>query len=326
MNTLRENDGYPPQYPTAQDSEAPVLVTNQGRLMVTQKPAGFGTFNLMCSDTYVKLPYNEACEVRITNNTQYEIAVSETWSKSVLGDFDKEPFKDGESVNGVDGWEADYAVTTPDDRNDELRQPILGILQGRRSVFVDGKLTKSAPEPNDGSKIASLFRPRTSKISVGLGIFNSTKDLKLGIYTKDGVFGIKNKDGEFPSLVKVTSDEIRLELTFAPSTGLYKAYAYQGNGRQLISTSTESEIVSANLNYNSWKVGADCDGSIVDQFLFYKIKNDSLDFEHIISGSSVTYPVVDSSDEIMVKNLGSSLNSYQNSTDSIFISGFYAKS
>lgn len=326
MNTLRENDGYPPQYPTAQDSEAPVLVSNQGRLMVTQKPAGFGTFNVMCADKYVKLPYNEACEVRLTNNTQYEIAVTEAWNKTVLGDFDKAPFEDGRSINGIDGWEADYAVTTPDDRNDDLRQPILGVLQGRRSAFVNGKLTKSAPEPNDGSKIASLFRPRNSKKTIGLGIFDSAKDLKLGIYTEDGVFGIKTKDGEFASQVKVTSDEIRLEIVFAPSTGLYKAYAYQGDERQLISSSTESGIASANLNYGSWKVGADCDESIVDQFLFYKINSDSLDFEHIISGASVTYPVVDSSDEIMIKNLGSSLGGYQDNTDSIFISGFYAKS
>ena len=30
MNTLREKDGHPPIYPTVQDSEVPVLVTNQG--------------------------------------------------------------------------------------------------------------------------------------------------------------------------------------------------------------------------------------------------------------------------------------------------------
>ena len=180
MNTLREQDGYPPQYPTAQDADAPALVSNHGRLMVTNKPAGFGTFNVMCSDGYVKLPHNQASEVRLTNNTQYEIAVLETWEKTILGDFDKPPFEDGRSVNGVDGWEADYAVTTPDDKNDELRQPVLGVLQGRRSVFVEGKITKSAPEPNDGSKIASLFRPRTSNITIGLGIFDSAKEFKTG--------------------------------------------------------------------------------------------------------------------------------------------------
>ena len=83
MNTLREQDGYPPQYPTAQDADAPALVSNQGRLMVTNKPAGFGTFNVMCADTYVKLPYHQASEVRLTNNTQYEIAVIETWKRGV---------------------------------------------------------------------------------------------------------------------------------------------------------------------------------------------------------------------------------------------------
>ena len=153
MNTLRESDGYPPQYPTVKDTEAPVLVTNEGRLMVSSRPAGFGTFNVMCADGYVKLPYNEASEVRLTNNTQYEIAVSETWRKTVVGDFDKPPFEDGRSVNGVDGWETEYGVTTPDDRNDDLRSPVLGVLQGRRSVYIEGKLTKSAPSnPNDGSK------------------------------------------------------------------------------------------------------------------------------------------------------------------------------
>lgn len=326
MNTLREQDGYPPQYPTVQDADAPVLVSNQGRLMVSSKPAGFGTFNVMCADQYVKLPYNSASEVRLTNNTQYEIAVIETWKPTVLGDFDKSPFEDGRSVNGVDGWEAEYAVTTPDDKNDELRQPILGVLQGRRSAFVKGKLTKSAPVANDGSKIASLFRPRTNSLSIGLGIFDSAKDLKLGIYTKGGIFGIRTGGGESDSEVKVTSDEIRLEIVFAPTTGLYKAYAYQGNGRELIATGTEAGIQSINLSYTSWKVGADCDESIVDQFLFYKLNSEQLNFEHIISGASVTYPVVNASDEIMIKNLGSSIGNFEDASESIFISGFYAKS
>ena len=59
---------------------------------------------------------------------------------------------------------------------------------------------------------------------------------------------------------------------------------------------------------------------------FYKLNSDELNFEHIISGASATYPVVDSSDEIMVKNLGSSMGNFKDNTDAIFISGFYAKS
>ncbi len=325
MNTLREQDGYPPKYPTVQDSEVPVLVSNQGRMMVTHTPAGFGTFNVMCDDKYVKLPYNEASEVRLTNNTQYEIAVTKTWEKVTLGDFDNAPFEDGKSVNGVDGWEGN-GTTTPDDRNDELRNPVLGVLQGRRSALINGKLTKQAPEANNGSKIACLFRPRTRGLNVGLGMYDSGKDLKLGIYTKDGVFGIKTPDGEFDSAVKVESDEIRLEIVFAPTSGLYKAYAFQGKGRQLINSSTEPNISSVMLSYSSWRVGAECVDSIVDQFLFYKFDNTSLNFEHIISGASVTYPVVNSCDEIMIKNLGSSVGDYTDNEDPIFISGFYAQS
>lgn len=325
MKTLREQDGFPPQYPTAQDADAPVLVTNQGRLMVSQKPAGFGTFNVMCDNTFVKLPYYEASEVRLTNNTQYEVAVCETWTKQTLGHFDGDNYKDGQSVNGVDGWEGN-GTTTPDDMNDELRAPVLGVLQGRRSVLVSGKLTKSAPVPNDGSKIACLFRPRTSSLNVGLGVYDSGKNLVLGIYTKNGIFGIKNTDGEYDSAVKVTSDEIRLELVFAPSSGLYKAYAYQGSGRELINSSNFSGITSAVLNYDSWRVGSECNDSLVDQYLFYKINSDSPSFEQIIPGSSVTYPVIDSSDEMMVKNLGSSPGNYEDSSDSIFLSGFYARS
>ena len=51
------------------------------------------------------------------------------------GDFDKDPFEDRRSVNGVDGWEAEYAVTTPDDSNDELRAPILGSSSGKAFGF-----------------------------------------------------------------------------------------------------------------------------------------------------------------------------------------------
>ena len=65
---------------------------------------------------------------------------------------------------------------------------------------------------------------------------------------------------------------------------------------------------------------------IVDQFLYYSLDKDRLDFEQIISGASVTYPVLDSTDEIMIRNLGSSIGKYEDSTDAIFISGFFAKS
>ena len=186
--------------------------------------------------------------------------------------------------------------------------------------------TKSAPLPNNGSKICIIIQTQNHKKTIGLGIFDSAKNLKLGIYTKGGVFGIETVDGESDKQLKVTSDEIRLEIVFAPTSGLYKAYAYQGGVRQPIHEGTEASISNLNLNYSSWKVGADCDESIVDQFLFYQLNQDGLNYEQIISGASVTYPVVDSTDEIMIKNLGSNVGRFEDASESIFISGFYAKS
>ena len=106
-------------------------------------------------------------------------------------------------------------------------------------------------------KIACLYRPRTKEKSVGLGIFDSAKNLKLGIYTEDGFFGIKDADSETLTQVKVTSDEIRLEIVFAPSSGFYKAYTYQGNGREELGSGTEYAISTQALSYGSWKIGAD---------------------------------------------------------------------
>jgi hypothetical protein len=326
MNTLRENDGFPPQYPTVQDSEVPVLVSNDGRLMVTTKPSSFGTLNVMCADKFVKLPYHEASEVRLTNNTPYESAVIQTWTKSVVGDFDKSPYEDGQTINGVDGWEG-QGTTTPDDRNDGLRAPVLDILQGRRSVLLEGKITKAAPTsvPN-GSKIVSLFRPRVNDRSVGLGIYDSGKSLKLGVYTKGNVFGLHVDGSDVETNIKITSDEIRLEILIAPTTGAYKVYAFQGNGREQLGSGTSSAIKNDALSYQSWRVGAEANGSIVDQFLFYKLNDANLDYELLASNGSATYPIVDGTDEIMIKNIGSATGNYNDKTDSIFISGFYAKS
>lgn len=326
MNTLRENDGFPPQYPTVQDSDVPVLVSNEGRLMVTTKPSNFGTLNVMCADKFVKLPYHEASEVRLTNNTPYETAVIQTWSKNVLGDFDKPPYEDGKSIDGINGWEG-QGTTTPDDRNDDLRTPVLDILQGRRSVLVEGKITKAAPTtvPN-GSKIASLFRPRVNDRSVGLGVYDSAKLLKLGVYTKNGVFGLYVDGSDTDTDIKVTSNEIRLEILIAPTTGAYKIYAFQGSGREQLGSGTSSAIKNDSLSYESWRVGAEGHGSIVDQFLFYKLNDTNLDYELLASNGSATYPIVDGTDEIMIKNIGSATGNYNDKTDSIFISGFYAKS
>lgn len=327
MNTLRENDGYPPQYPTAKDADAPVLVSNQGRLLVSQKPAGFGTFNVMTADTYVKLPYHEASEIRLSNNTTKDIAVINTWETHVLGDFDKDPYEDGRSVGGINGW-AGSGYTTPDinDENDPLRSPILDILQGRRSVLIEGKLTKAVGQvPSNGSKIASLFRPRSSEKNVGLGIFDGSNNLVLGIYTKDGVFGISKADGDTDTAIEVQSDIVRMEIVFAPSTGLYKAYVYQGNGRELLYSETYANLASTTLNYGSFRVGAECAGAIVDQFIFYML-NQNPTFELMASGSSATYSVVNSTDEVMVKSLGSGVKNYADKADPIFISGFYSQS
>jgi hypothetical protein len=326
MNTLRENDGYPPQYPTVQDSEVPVLVSNDGRLMVTNKPSNFGTLNVMCADKFVKLPYNEASEVRLTNNTPYETAVAQTWSKNILGDFDKPPYEDGKSIDGVNGWEG-QGVTTPDDRNDDLRTPVLDILQGRRSVLVEGKITKAAPTtvPN-GSKVASLFRPRVNSRSVGLGIYDSGKSLKLGVYTKDKVFGLSIDGVDTDTAIEVTSNEIRLEILIAPTTGAYKVYAYQGSGRQEIGSGTTSAIRNDTLSYDSWRVGAEANGSIVDQFSYYMLNETTIKYELLSANGSATYPVIDGSDEMMIKNLGSPAGNFEDKADPIFISGFFAKS
>jgi len=328
MNTLREADGYPPEYPTVKDSEVPVLVSNKGRLLVSQKPAGFGTFNLMTADKYVKMPHNEASELRLSNNTLKDVAVINTWESTVLGDFDKAPYEDGKTVHGVNGWEGD-GYTTPDvnDENDPLRSPVLDILQGRRSVLVEGKLTKAVGQvPDDGSKIASLFRPRTTKRNIGLGMYDGSKNLVLGIYTKDGVFGIAKSGVDVDTSVEVTSDIVRMEIVFAPSTGLYKAYVYQGKGRELVFSETLPGISSSSLNYSSFRVGTECEGAIVDQFIFYQINQDRPSFEVLASGTSATYPVIDSVDEVMVKSLGSSVKNYQDNNEPVFISGFYSQS
>ena len=460
MNTLRESDGFPPKYPTVKDAEVPVLVSNQGRLLVSQKPAGFGTLNVMCADSYVKLPYKEGSEVRLSNNTGKEVAVVNTWDKTILGDFDSDTFSDGQSISGVDGWTGQGTITP--DNNDETRAPILDVLQGRRSVYVDGSIYKDglkviknlyssvrsvsliingvtividvdnaiensaeinsvsidyvdavntdadnawfidgttlrfyavddgsgylsintlttanvyrgtqlspvlnvsnvtitvtdgdgatlltpadpdnlesiasplneptvvgeAAEVYDGSKISSLFRPRGNDMQTGIGLFDGSNNPVIGVYTKNGYFGVLT-DVENASSVSVTSDIIRLELIWAPSTGFYKAYVFQGNGRQEIGSGYYDGIKSDTLNYESYKVGASGNGCIVDKIEFHLLNKDSVEFEVMQSPSSTVFNVLNGTDEIMVKSLGSSAREYSDASEAVFISGFYAQS
>lgn len=334
MKTLREQDGSPPIYPTVEDVEAPVLVSNQGRLLVSQKPAGRGTFNVMCAEEYVKLPYAKASQVRLSNNSGKDVAVVSTWDTTSLGHFDSDPYVDGQTINGVNGWEGN-GVTTPDVRDGD-RSPVLAVLQGRRSVLVDGKITKAGPNkatsnPNikevyDGSKVEALVRPRVNSRVVGLGIYDGSKNLVLGIYTENDLFGIANASGDTVTSVKQDSEIIKMEIVFAPSTGLYKAYIDQGSGRQLLSTGTESGIQSTNLSYASYRIGSEGKECVVDQFQFHMLNKDSLAFEVLPTCSSGTFSVINSSDEIMVKSLGSQAANYQDKTDPVFLSGFYEES
>jgi len=458
MNTLRESDGFPPKYPTVKDAEVPVLVSNQGRLLVSQKPAGFGTLNVMCADSYVKLPYKEGSEVRLSNNTGKEIAVVNTWDKTILGDFDSDTFSDGQSIDGVDGWSGQGTITP--DNNDETRAPVLDVLQGRRSVYLDGSIYKNGvvvvkdivsstrsvsmvvngvtlsievdnsvansasinsvsidyvdsvgtdadnawfidnttlrfyavedsgsylsintlttanvytgtqlspvlntknvtvtvtdgsgttlltpPDPAesiaspldepavvgqssdvyDGSKISSLFRPRSKSKQTGLALFDGSNNMVLGIYTNNGVFGVST-DVDTNSSIIVSSDIIRLELVWAPSTGFYKAYAYQGNGRQEIGSGYYDAIKNDALSYDSFKVGASGNGCIVDRVEFHTLNKDSVEFEIMQSPSSTVFNVLNGTDEIMLKSLGSSAREYSDANETVFISGFYAQS
>lgn len=334
MKTLREQDGSPPIYPTVQDTEVPILVSNQGRLLVSQKPAGRGTFNVMCAEEYVKLPYHKSSQVRLSNNSGMDVAVVSTWESTSLGHFDSDPYVDGQTINGTNGWEGD-GVTTPDVRDGD-RSPVLAVLQGRRSVLVDGKITKAGPnkdtaDPNikevyDGSKIVALVRPRVNSRVVGLGIYDGSKNLAFGIYTENDVFGIANASGDTATSVALKSEIVRMEIVFAPSTGLYKAYIDQGDGLELIATGTESGIQSSNLSYASYRIGTEGSECVVDQFVFHMLNKDSLSFEVMPTCSSSTFSVVESSDELMVKNLGSQASDYEDKTSPVFLSGFFEES
>lgn len=336
MNTLREHDGNPPKYPTVQDAEVPVLVSNQGRLLVSQKPSSQGTFNLMCNELFVKLPYHKATQVRLSNNTNKEIAVINTWKKTILGNFDNAPYVDGQSIHGTDGWEGS-GVTTPDVRDGD-RTPVMDILQGRRSVLLEGKITKQGPnKPTDiadvkqvfgGSKVSCLFRPRVRSRIVGLGFYDGSKNLVFGIYTENGKFGITSQaNGDEPTNHDVSGDIIRLEIVFAPSSGFYKAYAYQGdNERLLLSEAVNDSLMDSNLSYASYRIGAEGFGALVDEFTFFMFNSDGLDYEVMPTSTSSIFGVTEATEEIMIKNLGSAFHNYEDKTDSVFLSGFYEES
>lgn len=336
MNTLREHDGNPPKYPTVQDAEVPVLVSNQGRLLVSQKPASQGTFNLMCNEMFVKLPYHKATQVRLSNNTNKEIAVINTWKKTILGDFDSSPYVDGQNINGTDGWEG-QGVTTPDTRDGD-RTPVMDILQGRRSVLLQGKISKQGPnKPTDiedvkqvygGSKVSCLFRPRVRSRVVGLGIYDGSKNLVFGIYTQSGKFGITSEaNGDELTDHEVDSDIIRLEIVFAPVSGFYKAYTYQGDkDRYLLASAENDSLKESNLSYASYRVGAEGFGALVDEFTFFMFNSDGLDYEVMPTSTSSIFGVTESSEELMIKNLGSAFHNYADKTESVFLSGFYEES
>lgn len=329
MNTLREKDGYPPIYPTVQDSEVPVLVTNQGRLMVSQKPAGHGIFGVMCADSYVKLPYFKSDQVRISNTSGKEVALSKTWKPSILGSFDADPYVDGQTINGVNGWEGN-GVTTPDS-NDETRTPVMEILQGRRSVYINDKITKQGESYDgvvpDGTKVSSLFRPRLASKLTGLGLYDGSKNLVVGIYSKDGFLGTTEGGVDTDSAIKIDPNSaVRLEIVFAPSVGFIKYYAFQNEVRYLIKEGAIEAIKAENLSYSSYRVGAEGEGALVDEFRMYLFNPADRDFEVLPSSSSTVFALLESTDELMVKNLGSIAGDYLDNLDPIYLAGSYEES
>ena len=80
------------------------------------------------------------------------------------------------------------------------------------------------------------------------------------------------------------------------------------------------------LSYASYRIGAEGNGALVDEFSFFMFNSDGLDYEVMPTSTSSIFGVTESTEELMVKNLGSAFYNYADKTDSVFLSGFYEES
>lgn len=253
-----------------------------------------GTFAATTSDEYTAIPYNRAKSFRVTNFTGKVVGIRRRHEAIMLDDFNDQDFSE---------WTGDISYNPAE-------------LEGTGAAFVEGTAYRQLTDivMLDGAEVDfTIVTPDADEYVIKLSVHDV--DTRLGM-TPSATVQLDKFNSVRNTKYKVT---IRVNLTDLK----YDAFIEE-DGKDRVQAVTGAEALYGANQMQDSLVTIESDKRItVDPIVYQKKVNES--GEQVGHGGSFVYPCNENTAEYEIVNLGSDALNYSDTSQTISISGFYAR-
>lgn len=254
-----------------------------------------GTFAATTDSSYNTIPYYRAKSFRVTNFTGKVVGIRQRNHTELVDDFNNTDFSE---------WTGDIAYESSE-------------LEGTGAARVRGTAycTLTNEIMLDGSEVEFyLLMPITSTYSFKLGVYDDPTRIGMD---GAGFITLSESNSQSNTKLKVT---IRLR----PSESKFDVFLENPDiARDRVHQVVDADGVFGSNNMVGSVVAIESSNLVIDPIIYQKKVNHSV--EHIGHGGSYTFPCENNTSEYEIINLGSDAMNYSDNTQTISISGFYAR-
>jgi hypothetical protein len=252
-----------------------------------------GTFAATTDDNYNTIPYHRAKSFRVTNFSGKVVGIRHRHKSVLVDGFNDRDFSE---------WTGDIEYLEEE-------------LEGTGSAVVDGTAhrTLTTQVVLDGSEVVLRVRtPSASEYSCKISVYDDV--VRIGM---DGA-------GQYTLTHLNTKSNTIYDVTIGLNTSLSGYYVYlEEPGQDRVKVDEGIGSFGANQLSNSIIAIETDQRLMIDPIIYNQKVNQSV--EHIGHGGSYTYPCENNTSEYEIINLGSDAMNYSDNTQTISISGFYAR-
>jgi len=254
----------------------------------------YGTFAATTDGNYNVIPYNRASSFRVTNFTGKVVGIRLRANPKVVDDFNDHNFSE---------WTGDIEYN---------EMELEGTSAGRVTGSAYRQLTDEVVM--DGAEVEiSIRTPNAPVYSVKFSVMDHPDRMGMD---GAGFVTVTEQNTKSNTNYKIT---IRLN----PTTSEFDAFvAEEGKDRVAFVSEGTGNFGLDQLQDSIVAIETDQD-VLVDPIIYHQKVNYSV--EHIGHGGTYTYPCEDNTSEYEIINLGSDAMNYSDNTQTISISGFYAR-
>ena len=254
-----------------------------------------GTFAATTDGNYNTIPYYRAKSFRVTNFTGKVVGIRQRHHAEIVDNFNDTNFSE---------WTGDIAYESSE-------------LEGSGAARVRGTAYRTLTNQVmlDGSEVEFfILMPITSTYSFKIGVYDDPS--RIGM---DGAGFITLNESNSKSNTK-----LKVTIRLRPSVSKFDVFLENPDiAMDRIHQVVDADGVFGANNMDNSIVAIEAPNLVIDPIIYRKKVNHTV--EHIGHGGSYTYPCENNTSEYEIINLGSDAMNYSDNTQTISISGFYAR-